>query len=106
MKASKKFFLALSMLVGVSAASCTQLVIEPPDPNSSTPTTGTSGSSEQEQEIDLYLDPNVKVELSLVIPSGNENEKTMIDSAIQSFNLKFPNVTFKTNYVQVNNYES
>lgn len=43
MKASKKFFLALSMLVGVSAASCTQLVIEPPDPNSSTPTTNTSG---------------------------------------------------------------
>lgn len=43
MKASKKFFLALSMLVGVSAASCAQLVIEPPDPNSSTPTTNTSG---------------------------------------------------------------
>lgn len=107
MKASKKFFLALSMLVGVSAASCAQLVIEPPDPNSSTPTTNTSGGgSEQEQEIDLYLDSNVKVELSLVIPSGNENERTMIESAIQSFNLKFPNVTFKTNYVQVNNYES
>ena len=56
--------------------------------------------------IDLELDPDVEAEISILIPSGNANETTMIDALIDSFNLKYPYVTFKYSYLSVNSYEN
>lgn len=56
--------------------------------------------------IDLELDPDTQAEISILIPSGNENETTMIDALIDSFNLKYPYVTFKYSYLSVNSYEN
>lgn len=56
--------------------------------------------------INLNLDPDVQAEISILIPSGNANETTMIDALIDSFNLKYPYVTFKYSYVSVNSYEN
>lgn len=65
-----------------------------------------SGKEPGEERVDLNIDKNITEELSILIPGGNENEKTMIDGLIRSFNEIYPNVTFKLSYVAVNSYEN
>ncbi|MDR0831864.1 MAG: extracellular solute-binding protein [Bacillales bacterium] len=52
------------------------------------------------------IDYNVVDTLSIMIPQGNSNETTMIDSAIVGFNDIYPNVTFEKKYLSHANYES
>lgn len=59
-----------------------------------------------DEDVVIDLDENYATELKILIPSGNSNETTMIDKAIETFNIKFPNITFKKNYVTVTSYEN
>lgn len=61
---------------------------------------------ETPDEVNLDIDKNITAEVSILIPSGNANEKTMIEALIESFNEIYPNVTFKYSYVAVNSYEN
>lgn len=61
---------------------------------------------ETPDEVNLDIDKNITAEVSILIPSGNANEKTMIEALAESFNEIYPNVTFKYSYVAVNSYEN
>ena len=61
---------------------------------------------ETPDEVNLDIDKKITAEVSILIPSGNANEKTMIEALIESFNEIYPNVTFKYSYVAVNSYEN
>lgn len=67
---------------------------------------GGTSSAFTSSDATVSIDKNIKEKISILIPSGNQNETTMIDSAIKGFNLIYPNVTVEENYVQVGNYES
>lgn len=64
------------------------------------------GTTVDPEDVDLNIDKNITEEISILIPSGNANEKTMIDALVESFNEIYPNVTFKYSYVAVNSYEN
>lgn len=57
-------------------------------------------------EVNLSIDENVEAEISILIPSGNTNEQTMINALIEGFNEMYPNVTIGTSYVNVSTYEN
>jgi ABC-type glycerol-3-phosphate transport system substrate-binding protein len=57
-------------------------------------------------EVNLNIDKNIQAEISILIPSGNTNEQTMIDSLIAGFNEIYPNVNIEISYVSVNTYEN
>jgi len=57
-------------------------------------------------EVNLDLDPNIEAEISILIPSGNVNEQTMIQALIDGFNELYPNVSIATSYVPLNAYEN
>ncbi|MFA6620120.1 MAG: extracellular solute-binding protein [Bacilli bacterium] len=69
---------------------------------------GSSGNSTAgaSSSFNVEVDPNIKATISMLIPSGNENETMMIDKVTEGFNLKFPNVTIEKNYVSVSSYEA
>lgn len=56
--------------------------------------------------VKVELDKNYKCDLSILIPSGNENEQTSIDELITVFNDKYPNINVTKKYVSVNSYVS
>ena len=70
------------------------------------PGASTSSSVDVLSSTDVSVDPNIQATISILIPSGNENETTMIDKVTQGFNLKFPNVMIEKNYVSVSSYEA
>lgn len=63
----------------------------------------TSGGGDSSFTVDV--DPMIRDEISILIPSGNANETTMIDKAFEGFQMKFPNVTLKKSYVTISAYE-
>ena len=65
-----------------------------------------SDDSSYEGEGEITIDPEYSCKLRLLIPQGNSNETTMIDSCIAGFSEHFPNITFEKSYVSVNNWES
>lgn len=103
-----------SLLLIGGLASCTKTPSTNPTPATSgnTPISGNSGTSSDKtstsanQGLDITLDKNYKTTISLLIPSGNENETTMIDKLIGGFNEHYPNISFKKNYVAVNSWEN
>ena len=56
--------------------------------------------------VNLTIDKNVSADISILVPGGNINERTMIDALIEDFALMYPNVKFTMNYVTVNSYDS
>ena len=62
--------------------------------------------SENNSSIDVSVDPNIEDTISIMVPSGNAEETTMIQKAAETFGLLFPNVTVKINYVSISNYET
>lgn len=84
-------FVALIMVFGVSACSGKQ----PASP-----------SKEEIKEVNLYPDKGTVAEISILIPGGNANERTMIEALIEDFNLEYPNVSVEYNYISVGNYDS
>ncbi|MCK9235106.1 MAG: extracellular solute-binding protein [Acholeplasmataceae bacterium] len=54
----------------------------------------------------INIDTNTQANLRILIPGGNLNETTMIESAIEGFNLIYPNINISLSYVSVNAYEN
>jgi ABC-type glycerol-3-phosphate transport system substrate-binding protein len=72
---------------------------------SSTTSSGDAGNSETSANVSV--DPSIKATLSILVPSGNQNETDMIKNAFDNgFSLLYPNVTLKIDYVSISNYES
>lgn len=63
-------------------------------------------SASTTKEIDVSVDPNVEDTLRILVPSGNQEETTMIEKAAEAFSINYPNVTIKTEFVTVSNYET
>ncbi len=63
-------------------------------------------TSQEPEEAVVELDKNYKADLSILIPSGNENETTMIDNLIEAFNEDYPNITINKKNVSVSSYEN
>ena len=56
--------------------------------------------------IDVSVDPNIDDTISIMVPSGNAEETTMIQKAAETFALQYPNVKIKINYVTIGSYET
>ncbi|MBQ6727755.1 MAG: sugar ABC transporter substrate-binding protein [Clostridia bacterium] len=68
---------------------------------------GPSPSPDEEiREVNLYPDKGTVAEISILIPGGNSNERTMVEALIEDFNMEYPNVSIEYNYISVSNYES
>ena len=88
---NKKLFASLCMLISLTFfAACGK----------------SPASSESEREISLNVDSDTKAEISILVPGGNVNERTMIQCLIDDFAEMYPNVTVNMDYVTVNSYES
>lgn len=72
---------------------------------SGTPNTPNTPNTPDEK-VSLTVDPDIEAEISILVPSGNDNEKTMINCLLDDFSLMFPNVTVSMRYVSTTNYES
>ena len=59
-----------------------------------------------DEEVSLTVDPDIEAEISILVPSGNDNEKTMINCLLDDFSMMFPNVTVSMRYVSITNYDS
>lgn len=59
-----------------------------------------------DEEVSLKVDPDIEAEISILVPSGNDNEKTMINCLLDDFSMMFPNVTVSMRYVSITNYDS
>jgi multiple sugar transport system substrate-binding protein len=55
---------------------------------------------------DVALPADTAASLRILVPSGNQNETTMIQSAVDSFNLKYPKISIGIDYVALSSYES
>ncbi len=62
--------------------------------------------SAKAEDINVNLDTNIEAEIGIMVPGGNQNERTMINCLIESFADIFPNVTISMSYVSVDNYVS
>ncbi len=56
--------------------------------------------------LNVNVDTSVTAELEIMVPGGNQNERTMIQCLIDSFANIYPNVTISMSYVSVDNYVS
>lgn len=56
--------------------------------------------------VNLNVDKNIKADISILIPGGNENEQTMINCLIEDFCEEYPNVTISKSFVTVGSYEN
>ncbi len=56
--------------------------------------------------VNINLDKNTAANISILIPGGNLNERTMINALIEDFALMYPNVNITTNYLTVGSYDS
>ncbi len=54
----------------------------------------------------VEVDPTISAELSIMVPGGNTNEKTMINCLIDKFAEMYPNVEIEMTYCSVDNYVS
>ncbi len=93
MKTSKKAF-AGALLAAFALTGC---VIAPES---------SSSTSHSQESVEIGVDPTTNETLTLLIPSGNSNEQTMIEKANEAFNLLYPNVKFEINFVSISTYES
>ena len=91
MKNSKKLLFAMLPVLAMSLVGCGN--------------GGGGGQPDQEIE-DTYLPADYKANISILIPNGNANEKTMVEEAIKVFNTKWPDVTVNLKYVAVKEWEN
>ena len=96
---NKKFKLLSILSLSFMSATLLSGCVTVKDPNNGEP----SGTDEP---VSVELDSDYKCELSLLIPNGNANEEQIINELITEFNLDYPNITFKKNYLSVSNYEN
>lgn len=61
---------------------------------------------EEEFDAQINLPTNTVADLKILIPGGNQNETTMIEKAIEGFNLIYPNIKISMSYLAVNSYEN
>jgi len=54
----------------------------------------------------INLPSDTAAQLRILIPGGNANETTMIEKAIEGFNLLYPNIQISMSYLSVNSYEN
>lgn len=54
----------------------------------------------------INLPTDTTAELRILIPGGNANETTMIEKAIEGFNLIYPNIKISMSYLAVNSFEN
>lgn len=54
----------------------------------------------------INLPTETSANLRILIPGGNANETSMIEKAIEGFNLVYPNIQISLSYLAVNSYES
>ena len=87
MKNSKKLLFALPLLV-LSATGC-----------------GVHSGDQDDGPVDVNLASDYKAEISILIPNG-EREQGMVDKAVEQFNLKYPYVTVKKKFVNVDAWEN
>jgi ABC-type glycerol-3-phosphate transport system substrate-binding protein len=57
-------------------------------------------------EANIDLPSDTEADISILIPGGNVNETSMIEKAIEGFNLKYPNINISLGYVSVGSYEN
>lgn len=74
--------------------------------NTKSPSKKNEPNDGENVSVNLNVDKNIEAEISILIPGGNENERTMIDCLIEDFALEYPNVTINKSYVSVGSYES
>lgn len=97
---NKKFKLLSILSLSFMSATLLSGCVTVKDPNNG----GNNGGTDE--PVSVELDSDYKCELSLLIPNGNANEEQMINELITEFNLDYPNITFKKNYLSVSNYEN
>lgn len=68
--------------------------------------TDNPGGNTPEEKVSLTVDPNIEAEISILVPGGNDNEKTMINCLLDDFSLMYPGVTVSMRYISTTNYES
>ncbi len=68
--------------------------------------TTTEKPSANPDDINVNVDTTTAAELEIMVPGGNQNERTMINCLIESFTNIYPNVTINMSYVSVDNYVS
>ena len=90
---NKKFKLLSILSLSFMSATLLSGCVTVKDPNNG----GNNGGNDE--PVSVELDPDYKCELSLLIPNGNANEEQMINELITEFNLDYPNITFKKNYL-------
>lgn len=100
----KPIVLALAAL----AMTITACGVEDPYANKESQGGGNVNASvETNKEADISVDPNIDTELSILVPSGNQYETDIINSAFNDgFAIQYPNVKLKINYVSISSYES
>lgn len=86
--------LLLSVVMGLGVFTVSACRPAPPPP------------PEELGEVNISPDKSTEATISILIPSDNANEETVVSALIKDFNLEYPNVTVECNYVAVNNYES
>lgn len=81
--------------------------------SSNSQSSSNAGSSNQSQSSssqggsNISVDPNIKDTISILVPSGNDNEKTMIKNAFDTgFSLLYPNVELDMQFVSISSYET
>ena len=66
----------------------------------------TSAESSTVKDLDVSVDSSVEETLRILVPSGNQEETTMIEKAAEAFSVYYPNVTIKTEFVTIGSYET
>lgn len=65
------------------------------------------GSNASSSALDISVDPNITDTITILVPSGNDNEKTMINNAFNTgFSLLYPNVSLDMKFVSISSYET
>lgn len=62
--------------------------------------------SNEGAEVSLTVDSEIEADISILVPSGNDNEKSMINCLIEDFALMFPNVKISLKFVSPTSYDS
>lgn len=94
----------LPLLVLTATASLAGCNVEDPYANQSGKNSNTPVSI---ADVDVDVPSDITAELHILIPSGNDNETSMIRTAWdEGFSLLYPNATLKLEYTSVSSYET
>ncbi len=101
----KKFErIALPLIALAAAASITSCNVDDPYANKSD---GNPDASASISDVDVDVPSDISAEVHILIPSGNDNETTMIKTAWdEGFSLQYPNASLKLEYTSVSSYET